>query len=105
MNNIIEMRDCDYSDKYIGGKEIYFNKDEMRGNHRIIKLPTIMSEDLAKWLGMLVADGSILNKIPWRVSLSSGYQEITDLYTELTKKIFNINPIIRQDKKKPQLFS
>ena len=99
MNDVIEFRDCDYSDKYEGNKEIPFEEIELYGSQKSVNLPKYMTEKLAKWLGMIVADGSTTNIIPWRIGLTSGNKKVTEEYIELTKELFGIEPHILQDKR------
>ncbi|AMB18699.1 DNA polymerase [Bacillus phage Eldridge] len=66
-------------------------------------LPTVMSEDLAEWLGMYTADGAIsTSNGSVNISITNDDDEVLDRFILLTKRLFNLNVgITRPDDRVP----
>jgi ribonucleoside-diphosphate reductase alpha chain len=80
-----------------GSKEISF-KLKIRTNTREIKFPKAMSSKLAKWLGMLVADGSTTLESGC-LSLSEKDPLVGQVFDDLSFRIFGIHPKLSIDSK------
>jgi ribonucleoside-diphosphate reductase alpha chain len=73
-----------------GGKSISVNY-ELRTNAKEIQLHDTMSEKLALWLGMIAADGSLVESTG-AVSFHEKNPEIGRLYNSLTEELFDEKP-------------
>ncbi|MCK4844855.1 MAG: TSCPD domain-containing protein, partial [Candidatus Heimdallarchaeota archaeon] len=80
-----------------GRTKIDFNY-EFKTSSKKIYIPTEMSADLALWLGMLAADGS-LTDTTGAVSFHEKNQKIGEIYDEIVRKIFDLKPRISIDKR------
>jgi hypothetical protein len=56
----------------------------------VYNLPTVLDEDVAEFLGLMVGDGTVF-KSGFR--LAKRHVDVVDRFAELTKKIFGCNPI------------
>lgn len=62
-----------------------------------INLPTILTEDFAYWLGLMIGDGNIhYGKSPF-ICLTTGDIELRDTFCEITKSLFGVSPTLRLD--------
>jgi adenosylcobalamin-dependent ribonucleoside-triphosphate reductase len=60
-----------------------------------IKLPTIVTEDLAWWVASFFANGSVQTK-DGSFSFCSGYKEVVQRYVDITKSLFNIELYVKE---------
>ena len=61
-----------------------------------IKLPTVLNEDLAYFVGLLFSDGCFIKDKKISISLGDGEIETQKKIIKLGKKLFNIEAIIKQ---------
>ncbi|UCG02630.1 MAG: adenosylcobalamin-dependent ribonucleoside-diphosphate reductase [Candidatus Heimdallarchaeota archaeon] len=80
-----------------GGKKIEFDS-EFRTSSNIIQLPKKMDVHLAHWLGMLAADGSIVERTG-AVALVENNKKVGDLFDDLSLEIFREHPRHIKDKR------
>lgn len=64
---------------------IFFNN-----NAKKLDVPTHMSDDLALFLGMMCADGHLL-EVSGKVEVTKNNEEVGKLFTSISKKLFNID--------------
>jgi predicted Ser/Thr protein kinase len=64
---------------------------ESRGGNKNLTLPTEISEDLARILGYLVAEGSITDTAVW---LTNGNERVINDFVETCERLFNVRPKI-----------
>lgn len=84
------------ADVYGNETEIVFDPNKYeptptsRTKHAV--LPTEMTSEFAEWLGMYMADGSVseANKT-YSIGISNDDPEVTTRFTELSKKVFNLD--------------
>ena len=84
------------ADVYGNETEIVFDPNKYeptptsRTKHAV--LPTEMTPEFAEWLGMYMADGSVseANK-SYSIGISNDDPEVTARFTELSKKVFNLD--------------
>jgi ribonucleoside-diphosphate reductase alpha chain len=78
-----------------GEKSIDFQA-EFRTSSNTISIPMKMDTNLARWLGMLAADGSVAEQ-SGAVALTENNREIGKLFDILTKQIFGEQPKLVKD--------
>jgi ribonucleotide reductase alpha subunit/intein/homing endonuclease len=64
---------------------IFFNNSAKK-----LDVPTHMSDDLALFLGMMCADGHLL-EVSGKVEVTKNNEEVGKLFTSISKKLFNID--------------
>ncbi|MFX1282281.1 MAG: LAGLIDADG family homing endonuclease [Promethearchaeota archaeon] len=80
-----------------GGKTIDFNH-EFKTSSNIVQLPKKMDALLARWLGMLAADGSMVESTG-AVALVENNSNVGDLFDILSMEIFEEKPRLIKDKR------
>jgi len=87
-NSVIEMK---------GGNKLP-KLGELYRHANKIKVPTVMSEDLARFLGMMVADGHLVESTGC-VGLTEKNTIVGEVFVDLSQKIFGITPNLTVDKR------
>ncbi|MCE7746884.1 MAG: TSCPD domain-containing protein [Candidatus Heimdallarchaeota archaeon] len=80
-----------------GRKEIVFEY-EFKTSSNKIPIPTQISDDLALWLGMLVADGS-LTEVTGSVTLHEKNDKIGKIFDDVSIRLFGVKPKTVKDKR------
>lgn len=101
----VKCRFTDYGDRQ-GGLAIDKNavKCCQITNNNKITIPEYMSEDLALFLGMFVADGSTTESSGC-VALTCADKTVGKLYIDLCERLFNVEPKIVSDIRRPNVKS
>ena len=69
----------------------YFELSNRKSAINFPKLPSVMTEDLAEWLGMVVAEGHIGKNIQFTQKDS----KIVERFVELTQKLFGVKAVVK----------
>jgi hypothetical protein len=69
-----------------------------------VKIPTILSEDFAYWLG-LVSAGAKFTTNDLTFEIQKGKEISGDIFRELTKKIFDLTPVSFKDKNNREYYT
>jgi ribonucleoside-diphosphate reductase alpha chain len=97
LNDYIECRFADYENRK-GNLLLPELIQENITNNNIFKIPKKMNKDFALFLGMICADGSLVESTG-AVQLTCADDEVEKLFIKLSQKLFDINPRITYDKR------
>lgn len=105
--DFVAVRRSEYNIENQGGLElpnIFKYMNEKYTSYNKYNIPIKMTPDLAKFLGMIVSDGSLSIK-SGHVGIVANNDKVKRIFSELTQKIFGKMPKIRHDKRRENLDS
>lgn len=71
-----------------------------RGQNKNLTFPTTLTEDLARVLGYITAEGSLTDTALW---VTNGNERVIDDFVETFERIFSVRPKVYKNKKKTAL--